>query len=248
MPNSATLEDASRVYNLLYDLGCKGGTIYRDRSRDKQVLYRKDGKEKAIPVEIVDTYMNPNDGPLRPRITSGLAVLLSQETPTSWIHGALRMHPETGEPYDFFLVGAKGEVAADVQAISRLISVILRFPNHAYLSQSARLEIIRDQLYRIPGGQQVGMGPKATISMPDGVSVLIQQYLSGEFPLASMPLGTDPMKEYISDLPSDMSAADALGALLLPPNSDTAPPVDADLAEGTHATKPLTPVSQEAIP
>lgn len=230
MPNSATLEDAGRVYNLLYDLGCKGGTIYRDLSRDKQVLYRKD-KEKTIPVEIVDAYMSPKGGVLRPRIKSGLAVLLSQETPTSWIHGAIRMHPESGEPYDFFLVGAKGEVAADVQAISRLISVILRLPNHAYISQETRLEIIRDQLYRIPGGQQVGFGPSATISMPDGVALLIHQYLGGEFPLASMPLGLKPMKEYIAEIPTEMPAAEALNALLLPPNSEQDPPVDADVVE-----------------
>lgn len=45
LPADYTVEQTRELYEKMYDMGCKGGTIYRDQSRDKQVLNIKTDKQ-----------------------------------------------------------------------------------------------------------------------------------------------------------------------------------------------------------
>src|SRR3989344_2044352 len=53
-PENYTFEQTKKLYEMMYDLGCKGGTIYRDGSRDEQILAvdsKKLGKDASDQVD-----------------------------------------------------------------------------------------------------------------------------------------------------------------------------------------------------
>jgi len=197
LPNDATVDDVSSAYTSMWRQGCKGGTVYRDGSRTEQVLHAE--KEEKIDVlEVVDK-KEVRVG-LRPPLEHGIGPTFSFQTNMMSTHVSIRCDPETGEPYDLFINAGKGEMGANAQAIARLISIILRWPNLTFIPQVTRLEMVRDQLEKIPGHGQSGIGPDATISFPDGIARVIRKYLEGDFPLSFLPLGEKPLKAMVEAL------------------------------------------------
>jgi len=119
-PNSATVEDVSTVYKLAHSLGCKGVTIYRDGSREVQVLNKGlKKKEKAAQFEIVNMAVH------RPRVLRGCTTKLNTG------QGSLYVTINTDEsdkPIEIFANIGKsgGDTAALAEAIGRLISIALQ--------------------------------------------------------------------------------------------------------------------------
>ena len=117
-PHSATKDEVSRVYNLAYKLGCKGVTVYRDGSRDLQVL-NVGTKEAAKQQEYKDR--RPRQ---RPRVTHGVTLLMHTGCGKMYVtinedeQGACELFTQLGK--------SGGCTASQAEAVSRLISLALR--------------------------------------------------------------------------------------------------------------------------
>lgn len=199
LPNSATAKDVSDAYRLMWELGCKGGTVYRDGSRDEQVLYLDTVEPEEIEVEVV---VDNNDdlGIVLPRPDVGHSVTFSEKSPIGTVHATMRHEPQSGEIVDFFVLMNTGDAAADAEAIGRLISLILRWPNNRQVNQQTRLTLIRDQLMGILGRGQEGMGPTKKLSLPDTIAKIIDRYMTADFPMGNIPYGFIQMKNLLDDL------------------------------------------------
>jgi len=114
-PYTATPEDVAKVYMLAYHEGLKGITIYRDRSRESQVLTIGKKSERA------EGKLTPRK---RPKVTKGITERVN--TGCSYIYVTINFD-EQGIAEVFATLGkAGGCAAAQLEAISRLISLALR--------------------------------------------------------------------------------------------------------------------------
>ena len=122
LPNSATLDDVKEAYLLSYKLGCKGITVYRDGSRQVQVLNVK--KEQKVKVQVEE-----NSKTHVPR--SRTEVLVGTTTKINTGCGNLYVIMNQDESGNFFEVftqmgKAGGCAASQLEAVGRLVSLALR--------------------------------------------------------------------------------------------------------------------------
>ena len=162
MPSSVTPQDVIQSYLLAYAEGCKGLTIYREQSRQKQILERDVQEKEGIFLRKIDD------------IRYGRT--WSIQTPVGTLHATIN-EDEEGNPYEiFFNVGkAGGDILAVAEGLGRLISLALR-TTPAKLSLS-KLKMIVEQISGIGGSSSVGFGVKKVRSLPDAIAKVIEDYL-----------------------------------------------------------------------
>ena len=108
----ASQEDVKNAYIMAWKLGCKGITIYRDGSREKQVLNAGAADQEKL---------KPSK---RPKTLKGSTTCL----PTSLGNLFVTLNTVDGKPFELFAqIGKAGsDVVAFTEAIARLISLALR--------------------------------------------------------------------------------------------------------------------------
>ena len=190
-PAGAIEEDISKAYLLAWKLGCKGITVYLTGSREKEVLEtmatidQKQTNELVTPLEPVSqqTWLQESDlqprmwteaKKPRPRYLPGLTYGI--ETPVGKTFITINENGNQ-KPFEVFINTAKAgsDVAADSEAIGRLISLLLRISSP--IEPSQRLQEVWRQMNGLGGGRPLGFGPNRVRSLPDGLAHVLAEYI-----------------------------------------------------------------------
>ncbi len=173
LPNVATEADVARAYELAWELGCLGITVFRDGCKGEQVLNvgvgAKKDKAEAVAVPAAQAVIKP-----RPHSLTGATYRVGTPIGTAFI--TVNQTPD-GEPFEVFLQVGKGgsDTMAVAEALGRLISLVLRMPSP--LTAQRRLEEVISQLSRIGGAQPMGFGASKILSLPDAIARTLAEHV-----------------------------------------------------------------------
>ncbi|OEG70146.1 ribonucleotide-diphosphate reductase subunit alpha [Candidatus Endomicrobiellum trichonymphae] len=160
-PNSAMKEDVKKAYILSYKMGCKGVTIYRDGSRNVQVLNLANKKEKHS-----QEALHEKKPRTRPKKTTGFTFLMHTGCGKMYV---TVNEDDIGTCEVFTQLGKSGGcTSSQAEAISRLISLALR-------SGVDRQKII-DQLKGIRCPSPTITNGGVILSCADAVSKALEAY------------------------------------------------------------------------
>ncbi len=162
-PNSASAEDVAEVYKLACRLGCKGVTVYRDGSREEQVLSVGTTKKEQ------EARSEPGVLAPRPRPTRTYGVTEKVKTGCGSLYVTIN-EDEEGLCEVFARMGKSGGCASSqLDAVSRVISAALR----AGVRAESVIKQLRGNVCPSPAWNQGGK----VLSCPDAIGVALEHYL-----------------------------------------------------------------------
>lgn len=167
LPNEATVEDVLEAYRLAYTLGCKGITVYRDGSREDQVLnVGVSQEEPTAPLEEAVEITEPRSRPdvirgTTQKIMTGYGALYV--TVNEDDHGLFEVFAQIGR--------GGGYTASFTEAVARLISLCLR--------TGIPVDEIIDQLEGIRSPRLAWDHREKIYSVPDALAKALKRHLSG---------------------------------------------------------------------
>ena len=213
-PSDYTIEQTKKLYELMYDLGCKGGTIYRDGSRDEQILatdHKKLGKDVSDQIEskksgerATQEVMSVSGANIsmkiaprqRPDVMQGMTYKINTAYGNLFVtinedeHGVFEVFATMGKAGGFF--------GAQTEAITRLISTALR--------SNIAIEEVIEQLKGIRGPDVSFSADGMIYSLPDAIAKVLEKHIKRnqqELKLPTAPVITEPVQPTLSFAVSD---------------------------------------------
>jgi len=169
LPREATVEDVKKAYLLAYELKCKGITVYRDGSREEQVL--NIGVAEGAPAKGVRIEVPAEPVAVRPRPRPDVITGRTQKILTGY--GALYVtinEDDKGLFEVFAQIGRGGGYTASfTEGLARLASLCLRsgVPVDEIIDQ---LEGIRSPRMAVDHGERI-------YSIPDAIAKALKRHI-----------------------------------------------------------------------
>lgn len=199
LPNAATVDDVYRAYSLAFETGCKGITVYRDGSRQFQVLSTKKSDSKTQTK--ADSPQLPAQRPVEAPVQTPAAAqsrlpgepLFDRPGRLVGFTDSVKLTTSSGErrsfyltvnkqddlPTEVFIQSGKGgeEIMADSEALGRLVSIALQYGVPA--------EAIVKTLRGINGGMYGSYQGRMVASKADLIAVALETAGAESPPLAN---------------------------------------------------------------
>jgi ribonucleoside-diphosphate reductase alpha chain len=202
-PREATEEDVRRIYELAFELGCKGVTVYRDGSREGQVLSTgktaqaatgAEGSERLADLEqqLADAREDAHKvrgdlervkAEMAERDANAGAARHKRQRPQALRGYTMKMMSPLGDLYvtineddqgrPFEVFCTLGKAGGAAMADAEAIGRLVSLA----LRSGIPISRVKDQLRGISCDRAVGVGPNKVLSVPDAVGQAIERYL-----------------------------------------------------------------------
>ncbi|MEO7822649.1 MAG: vitamin B12-dependent ribonucleotide reductase [Gemmatimonadaceae bacterium] len=199
-PHVATPEDVRRIYELAYELKCKGVTVYRDGSRDNQVLSTgateqakadRDGKGESrralgdlhgtlaeqtaeiarLKQALFDAEAeNLQRRAKRARPDTLRGITTRIETPLGTMFLNIT-EDDKGQPFEVFINLGKAGGAAMADAEAMGRLISLA------LRSGIPIREVHRQLRGIASDKAIGLGPNKVLSVPDAIGIALEKWM-----------------------------------------------------------------------
>ncbi|MGG3282328.1 adenosylcobalamin-dependent ribonucleoside-diphosphate reductase [Paenibacillus solani] len=236
-PSDFTVEDTKRLYELAFDLGCKGVTIYRDGSRDVQVLQTEKKEDKAAEAATASaektaleqsavgqaaedaTSVEPAAASVAvtPASKSGLDKQYKKRPQV--LHGAtykmntpfgmayITINDLDGIPSEIFL--NVGKAGSDVFAMAEALGRVCSLFLR-YGDHGNKVELLIKHLKGIGGTGAIGFGANRVESIADAVAKALETHVANN---AELEHDHDPAPVAATMAPADAGEAGATAAV-----------------------------------